>query len=88
MRSLFDNDLRIVFHRDAGRGTPDCTRPNRVSLSRVGFNRDRSIAALAVTYTTGKGPFPGCGVVTGSTMILRREGKIWRIVGSGGGFIT
>ena len=88
MRTLFDKDIRIVLQRDGVRVTPDCHGPNIVSLSRVGFNRNRSVAALAVTYTTGKGPFPGCGVITGSTMILSREGKTWRIVGSGGGFIT
>ena len=83
IQPLFDKDLRLMLRRNAGAVDVTCTGPTTVSFSRVGFNRDRSQAVLEVTWVTGRGPFPGCGVITSSTTVLERHGSGWRSVGRG-----
>ena len=83
IQPLFDKDLRLTLKRNAGPVDTTCTGPTTVWFSRVGFNVDRRQAVVAVTWVTGTGPFPGCGVITGSTTVFERHGSGWRSVGKG-----
>jgi hypothetical protein len=67
---------RQVPAREASRCWPMPT----ASFSRVGFNSDSTHAVVFYSESTGPGPYPGCGYVSGQLLLLKRDNPGgWRV---------
>ena len=77
LQPLFDPDLGIKLERHSGLVAPTCSQPRIVSFTRPGFNKDLTQAVIWVTHQQGAGPFPGCGFVASSLMVLNRVQGGW-----------
>jgi hypothetical protein len=59
------------------------------SFSRVGYNSDSTHAVVSYSESTGPGPFPGCGYVSGQLLLLQRDNLGgWRVATVALEFIT
>jgi hypothetical protein len=88
-RSGFADSLQLQL-RGSVRADPTatCRSPRLVHFSRVGFSADGSQAVLSYSDVVGRGPYPGCGYVTGNIVVVERRAGVWAVVRLAGGFIT
>jgi len=80
LQPLFDKDISVSLKRQSKPLEASCEAPTTISLSRVGFNADHTVAVVELEVATGKGPYPGCGVASGYFRILKRSGDSWRSI--------
>ena len=57
-----------------------CRDTPRLTLSRIGFNRDSSKAVVAYETVVGQGPYPGCGYMAGYVLtVARTPNGVWMV---------
>src|SRR5512143_3430819 len=89
VQNLFPDSIQVRLQDLATSPPHGCHDAPRVTLSRVGFNRDTTRAIVAYSIVVGEGPYPGCGYLQGLVVALHRDHDgIWRLFQELAGWIT
>ena len=89
VQNLFADSIQVRLQDLATSPPHGCHDTPRVTLSRVGFDRDTTRAIVAYSIVVGEGPYPGCGYLETLLVALHRDrAGIWRLLRELAGWIT